>query len=308
MWVAVLLAVLASAGNNLGKALQKKAVRGLPRLVLDRKVLKQYLMHRTWVIGLFADVGGALLNIAAIARAPVSLVQPIMSSGLAFLALFAHFYLEERLQSSEWGAITLVGFGILGMGLSAEKETEDVRILPLRILVTTGVGMTLLLACSVYLHQHSGRHRESSMEELISGAQAGICFGLSTSMCRTGMVVSRVVGWMGAVAGLCLSVVLTTWGLMCQTEALKDGRAVMVCTAAGAAALVTGLVYGAVALDEALPKGRTMLALRLSSLLFTVVGIISLHYCQAHPSSRRQSGSTVLPHRNRPKISEIVHP
>eukprot|EP00854_Cymbomonas_tetramitiformis_P021457 gene21457-25806_t len=120
------------------------------------------------------------------------------------------------------------------MGLSAEKETEDVRILPLRILVTTGVGMTLLLACSVYLHQHSGRHRESSMEELISGAQ--------------------VVGWMGAVAGLCLSVVLTTWGLMCQTEALKDGRAVMVCTAAGAAALVTGLVYGAVALDEALPK------------------------------------------------------
>ena len=73
MWVAILLTVVASTGNNIGKALQKSATAGLPRLTLDSVVLYRYISSKEWVSGLAADLGGGLLMIAAVARAPVSL-------------------------------------------------------------------------------------------------------------------------------------------------------------------------------------------------------------------------------------------
>ena len=71
MWLAVLLTVLASTGNNVGRALQKKGTRGLPRLMLDRKIVLQYLLNKTWSSGLAIDVAGALLMVVAVSMAPV---------------------------------------------------------------------------------------------------------------------------------------------------------------------------------------------------------------------------------------------
>ena len=72
MWVAILITVVASTGNNIGKALQKSATATLPRLSLDSVVLYRYLSSKEWVLGLAADLGGGLLMIAAVAQAPVS--------------------------------------------------------------------------------------------------------------------------------------------------------------------------------------------------------------------------------------------
>ncbi len=71
MWMPILITVLAAAGNNIGKVLQKQATRTLPRLVLQGPVLAQYLGSTTWLVGMGADLGGALLMIVAFANAPV---------------------------------------------------------------------------------------------------------------------------------------------------------------------------------------------------------------------------------------------
>ena len=75
MWVAIFLTVVASTGNNIGKALQKSATAHLPRLSLQPVVLYRYLSSREWLAGLIADLGGGLLMIAAVARAPVCFPQ-----------------------------------------------------------------------------------------------------------------------------------------------------------------------------------------------------------------------------------------
>lgn len=135
MWLAILVTIIASAGNNVGKALQKEATRQLPRFSIDRKILLQYARSRQYLIGLAADLGGAVLMIAAFALAPVnagsaqillncwhantletghttlqilwqvcelcfmqvSLVQPVSGLGLAILSIFSHFYLKVGL-------------------------------------------------------------------------------------------------------------------------------------------------------------------------------------------------------------------
>lgn len=71
MWIAIFITVVASTGNNIGKTLQKSATASLPRLTLESVVLYRYLSSKEWILGLAADLGGGLLMIAAVARAPV---------------------------------------------------------------------------------------------------------------------------------------------------------------------------------------------------------------------------------------------
>jgi hypothetical protein len=88
MWFAILLMVLAAAGNNIGKALQKQATRTLPRLTIKKDILLQYLRSRVWLTGLIADVGGAVLQIVAFALAPVRGPNCNALAALRLLLLF----------------------------------------------------------------------------------------------------------------------------------------------------------------------------------------------------------------------------
>ena len=72
----------------------------------------------------------------------VSVVQPLMSGGLAILAVFSHFYLDERLHAREWVSIGVTGLGIVGLGMSTEEEPETPHIVPFRIAVRPRLGRT----------------------------------------------------------------------------------------------------------------------------------------------------------------------
>ena len=78
MWLAILITVVASTGNNIGKALQKEAVHTLPRFSLYPATLQQYFGNSLWLSGLALDLVGALLMVAAFALAPVSLLTVLL--------------------------------------------------------------------------------------------------------------------------------------------------------------------------------------------------------------------------------------
>ena len=91
-WPAIMITLVAATGNNIGKALQKEATRQLPRFSLDPAIMTQYARSREWLIGLAADLGGALLMIAAFALAPVSIA--------AWCSLAQYGDLQERMSLS----------------------------------------------------------------------------------------------------------------------------------------------------------------------------------------------------------------
>ncbi|GIM06227.1 hypothetical protein Vretimale_10592 [Volvox reticuliferus] len=164
MWFAILITVLAAAGNNIGKVLQKQATRTLPRLVLNRTTLLLYFRSGLWVTGMLTDLGGALLMIVAFANAPVSVVQPVSGVGLVILLIFSHFYLKERLHWHEWVAAAVAFVGVLGLGVSAEpSHLEHPAISSWRVLGAFA-AMVALLGCecwwrhSVQAHQHHHHH------------------------------------------------------------------------------------------------------------------------------------------------------
>ncbi|KAL3626440.1 hypothetical protein CASFOL_029989 [Castilleja foliolosa] len=65
MWEAICLTVAATAGNNIGKVLQKKGF-----------VIRAYASDRAWIIGILMDIFGAILILLALSHAPVNSIEP----------------------------------------------------------------------------------------------------------------------------------------------------------------------------------------------------------------------------------------
>ena len=120
---AVLITILSSTSINIGKALQKKGTKSLPKLTFKKDILKTYFENDTWKLGLVLDVLGGVLMILALAIAPVSVVQPVAAGGVAILAGFSHVFLDEKLKEKEWVGVWCAVVGTVGIGWTTGVNT-----------------------------------------------------------------------------------------------------------------------------------------------------------------------------------------
>ena len=98
-----------------------------------------------------------------------------MSGGLAILAVFSHFYLDERLRTREWLAVGVTGLGIVGLGISTEEEPQTPHIIPFRITVRPDEGRPACrMRCEMRLDVHEKPPARTSWTKLPPG-QAKHC-------------------------------------------------------------------------------------------------------------------------------------
>ncbi|OIV97692.1 hypothetical protein TanjilG_12449 [Lupinus angustifolius] len=282
MWESIVLTVIATAGNNIGKVLQKKGTIILPPLSFKLKVIRAYALNKPWMIGFLMDIVGALLMLRALALAPVSVIQPISGCGLAILSIFSHFYLKELMNTVDWVGITLAGFGTIGIGAGGEQqEAADLSIL--RIPWLAFVILILFILLNGWLRICKRQRREQEMigydvvEEIIYGLESGILFGMSSVISKMGFLFYEQ-GFNKLLVPMCLiiSVFSSGTGFYYQTRGLKHGRAIVISTCAAVASILTGVLAGMLALGERLPSVPKARLLLLLGWLLIITGVILL--------------------------------
>ncbi|WZY74750.1 hypothetical protein YC2023_021134 [Brassica napus] len=298
MWESICLTLAATAGNNIGKVLQKKGTIILPPLSLKLKVIRAYAGNKPWALGFLMDIFGALLMLRALSLAPVSVVQPVSGCGLAILSVFSHFYLKEVMNVFDWIGITMAGIGTIGVGAGGEEQVASLisvfQLLWLALVVAflfyhlIGVLMVMFLITRVlnfcnkvllnaWLHIYKRQRREQELpyfgvqmeyevvEEIIYGLESGVLFGMASVVSKMGFVFVEQ-GFSAMFIPMCISISIccSGTGFFYQTRGLKHGRAIVVSTCAAVASIVTGVVAGMFALGEKLPtspSGRLLLLL-----------------------------------------------
>jgi hypothetical protein len=108
------LALVSSFALNWAWLIQHGAVRELPPLSARRPVASLRILFgdRSWVSGFVGGIGGWVLYVAALALAPLSLVQAISAGGVGVLAALAHRR-GDALARLDWSAVSLAIGGLL---------------------------------------------------------------------------------------------------------------------------------------------------------------------------------------------------
>src|SRR5215813_6211419 len=126
--LAVVVALLATTAYHLGLIVEKRALARLPAIDARHAVrlLGVLLTAPSWLAGFVLMLYGFALQVIALTLAPVSIVQPVLGSGVVILLVLSRIVLRETLKRLELACVLAMAVAIVAIALSAVGASDHV--------------------------------------------------------------------------------------------------------------------------------------------------------------------------------------
>ena len=290
--IAVACAVLASLAFNYAMYMQKKAVGTLPevKMQISWPVLKAFLTNGPWLASMIVVLAGSGLYAYALTAAPISVVQPIMASGVALLAYLAVKNLGEQPRRIDLVAIGMSILGVILIGVSlAEGLPKDVKHSPGSLWIFTAVLVVVAIIVPLVAARGSNARIAAAM-----GISVGIMYGASAVFAKL-MLEDWSSRWshQGMLA-LFSSIFLIAWAVtlvpafILLQAALQKGMAIVVVPLMASLSQLVPIAMGMVALHEKFPRSIALSIVRIVAFALILVATVIL-------SRRAESVAAPLP-------------
>jgi hypothetical protein len=276
----LVLAFASAVVINLAYLREHAAASALPALSVQHPIhsVRLLLGDRPWLIGWAMESAGFLLYVAALALAPLSLVQAIGAGGIGVLAFVSARRAGRRLTRVELGGVLLSVVGLVALAVSlvgGHAQQGGGELGP--ILLWLGATAAIAIVLMTVGHRFWG-----------TAVAYGVAGGLFFSI---GDVSTAITTQGGARTSF---VALMLLGYAAGTALLQIGyQAGAALTVAGLATLATNalpIAAGTVVLDEPLPGG-VLGALRLLAFVAVVTGAVLLARQQPRTGMGGSSGA-----------------
>jgi drug/metabolite transporter (DMT)-like permease len=260
--IGILLALACALATNVGFLYKHRGACAAAPVDMRRpfKTARALYASKLFALGMAIAVGAWGFHVAAMALAPLSLVQAVLAGGMVLLAVMAERLFGMRVGRRQWIglALTAAGLMLLGLTLPAAHGADSRYSVPGMIAFETG-----LLTAGILLIAGPRIGAPAQHHGVMLGAAAGILFGVSD------VAIKATSGMIGAhgVFGL-----LTPWLLVCaaasiaafyaSAKGLQDGEAIPVIAVTGTAANLAGIVGGIIVFGDPLPADPVSLAVQ----------------------------------------------
>lgn len=272
--IGLLLAVGTALGSVLGYLYKHRGAVESPDVELRRPIRSTINLFRSrwYLLGIGIALISWGLHVAALALAPISLVQAVIAGGLVLLTVTADRLFGFRVTAREWVGVALAALGLaflaatLEGGASEAYSEYEVGRLVAWIVAISALATIVGLAAR---GPHAG---------VILGASAGLWWAASDTSIKA---LSDQLGADAGVAGvlidpLALVIFLASFvGLLVSARSLQIGKAVPVIAVTSVAANVTTISSGPVVFAEPLPDGTLDVILRVLAFCL-VIGAAAL--------------------------------
>ena len=244
--LAIVLTFVSAIAINWAWIREHNAAASLPPLSVrrPRESLRLLLTNRSWVAGFATETGGFLCYVAALALAPLALVQSLSAGGIGILAFFSSRVTGMKLTRRELlgVVISITGLAFLGISLAGATGQGDEGV---------WVGITIWIGASAGLAVAAVRY---GPRLLGSAAAHGMAAGI---LLAAGDVVTKAVVSGGARVLFIPAMILAySFGTILLQLGFQKGAAL---TTAGVATLFTNalpIIAGTTLYDEPFPNGE----------------------------------------------------
>lgn len=296
------LAMTATTAYSTGLVLEKRALGSMPDLDLRRPwlVIIRLMSESAWLAGFALMLTGLACQTTALTIAPVSVVQPVLSSGAAIVLVLSWLVLRERLSGRELYCVIAVAASIVALALSATGSGgttgHHASAAPLAAAAIPSAIVGLLAAVSP-LRGRARKHRAPTTG-VAFGLGIGMLYGVATL--ATKALSGILAGHHAIVTGILLSPYLYLFGsctvtaMLLYQAALQQCRASIVIPVSSITGSMYFLITGTWLFHEQLPASPVKLVLRLTAIAVTGVVLIVLsrqppRAASARPAARRPS-------------------
>jgi drug/metabolite transporter (DMT)-like permease len=210
------------------------------------------------------------LHVGALALAPLSIVQAVLSGGLVFLGVLAERYFGFHLGRRQWTGVILTATGLALIAITGGSHTSALRHYSLAALIAVECGVFTL---GVALIRVSMRDKLGpAAQGLLLGVAAGVLFGVSDIALKYltealhGGVRGVVSEW--TLAALAASVL----AFYASARALQLGPGVAVIAFTSVAANLAAIVGGILVFRDPIGIGTPAIAGRIIAFGLVIVG------------------------------------
>jgi drug/metabolite transporter (DMT)-like permease len=270
-FLGITLALACALATNVGFLYKHRGAREAPPVDMRRPLRtgKALFSSKLFAIGMLIASGAWMFHVAAMAVAPLSLVQSVLAAGIVLLAVMAERSLGLKLGRRQWTGIVLTAGGLmmLGLTLPSAHGAHSRFSVPGMIafeaaLITAGTLLIMGPRIGAPVHHHG----------FMLGIAAGILFGVSDVAIKalSGMVSSH--GVFGLFSPwLAVTVAASIAAFYASAKGLQDGEAVPVIAATSTAANVAGIVGGILVFGDPLPGSPVSLAIQCLAFVLVIV-------------------------------------
>lgn len=225
--------------------------------------------NRAWTLGIIVAIGAWGFHVAALALAPISLVQTVIAGGLVLLTPMANRLFGHRVGHRDWIGVGIAAAGLALLALTLEGGADEAYdtfadgTLAIYVVVLTLAAFALCATVT----------GDGPRAGIVLAIAAGLLWGASDVSIKAA---SASFGSDGlAVLATPLAVVVTLLsliGLVVSARSLQLGPAVAVIALTSVAANVVTIASGPVVFAEPLPDGAGGLTARVLAFALVVAG------------------------------------
>ena len=265
----ILLAIFCAFATNVGFLLKHRGACAAPDVSLKHPVASAIGLFRSkwFALGMLVALGAWVFHVAALAMAPLSIVQAVIAGGLVFLTVLAERYFGCSVGTRQWAGVGLTALGLVLLAVTLPHNGGHSSYSTVGMIAfesgLLALGTFLVLSKKLDSHEHHG---------VMLGTAAGILFGVSDVAIKA---ITTSLGTGGGIA------VLTPWLLTCvaasviafyaSARGLQKGEAVPVITLTSAAANVTAISGGILVFGDPMPGDPIGIVLQSFAFVLVIV-------------------------------------
>ena len=225
---------------------------------------------RWFAVGWGVAVGAWVLHVGALALAPLSIVQAVLSGGLVFLAVFAERFFGFRLGRRQWAGVILTAAGLAVIGLTSGPDEGDPPGYAPAALIAIECGVLVVSAAVAAISAH--RRISPAAQGLLLGVVAGALFGVSDIAIKfladdvASGVLELISPWTAA------ALIASVGAFYASARGLQLGPGVEVIALTSVAANLTGIVGGILVFRDPVGAGALEIIGRMLAFCLVVAG------------------------------------